>query len=343
MTEKRNETYYLTILSVLSAFSVVMLHTNGVFWQHPTGKLWVSSALIESFFYFAVPVFFMISGCNLIDYSQRYSTKIFFQKRLMKTFVPFLGWSLIGIIYRAIGGFTDWNPLHIVSNIFNTTYIDIYWFFPHLFAVYLCMPVLTRIQDKMRAFRYASLIGFIFLSILPFCATLLGIQYNTAYIPTVVNGYVFYAIFGYVLARTELKKGHRIAIYALGMVGFLAQLAGTLLLSTPEAIDSTFKGYINWPCFLQSSAVFVFVKYLYAHMEGKKTGEFVHRIVDWIAPRGLGIYLIHIYFVWELPERLHFSNGSIVWRTAGALFIFVVSTVCVSLLQKIPLVRKIVP
>ena len=343
MADKRNETYYLTVLSVLSTFSVVMLHTNGVFWEHPTGRLLVSSAWIESFFYYAVPVFFMISGCNLMDYSQRYSTKVFFQKRLVKTGIPFLGWSLVGLLYRVLDCYSDWNPLHILSNIFNSGYIAIYWFFPHLFAVYLCMPILTQIRDKQRVFRYASAVGFLFLSVLPFCATVLGISYNTALIPTVVNGYVLYAMLGYFLAQTELKPGQRTVIYALGLLGFLAQFLGTILLSTPETVDSTFKGYLNWPCVFQSSAVFVFVKYACAYEKGKKPEQLVRRVVDWAAPRGLGIYLIHIYFVWELPDMLHFNNGSILWRTLGAAAVFAVSTFCVSLLQKIPFVRRFVP
>lgn len=72
-----NKILYIDVLIVLSCISVVLLHANGIFWLHPNGALWISSNIIESVFYFAVPVFFMISGLTLIDYNKRYSTKIY--------------------------------------------------------------------------------------------------------------------------------------------------------------------------------------------------------------------------------------------------------------------------
>lgn len=59
---------YLTILSVISAIAVVMLHTNGCFWRFSYERYWFTANIIESVMYFAVPVFFMISGATLLDY-----------------------------------------------------------------------------------------------------------------------------------------------------------------------------------------------------------------------------------------------------------------------------------
>lgn len=54
---------------------------------------------IEALFYFAVPVFFMLTGATLINYRKRYGTGTFFKKRLLKTLVPFIIWSIIGICW----------------------------------------------------------------------------------------------------------------------------------------------------------------------------------------------------------------------------------------------------
>ena len=62
---------------------------------------WISANIIESIFYFAVPVFFMISGCTLIDYRNKYSTKIYFKKRINKTLIPFIIWSMLALLYIA--------------------------------------------------------------------------------------------------------------------------------------------------------------------------------------------------------------------------------------------------
>ena len=93
-----NKEYYIDTLTILSCIAVVYLHANGIFWTHPSGRLWLTSNVIESFFYFAVPVFFMISGATLLEYRQRYSTLTFIKKRFLRAFVPFISWSLFAIV-----------------------------------------------------------------------------------------------------------------------------------------------------------------------------------------------------------------------------------------------------
>lgn len=96
---KEDRIRWISMAQVSASFAVVMLHCNGVFWQFPTGRLWYTSNFIECFFYWAVPAFFMISGATLLDYQDRYSTSTFLKKRLLRTAVPFVAWSCIGIIY----------------------------------------------------------------------------------------------------------------------------------------------------------------------------------------------------------------------------------------------------
>lgn len=80
---------YITLLSVISAIAVVILHTNE-FWIFSTEKYWETANIIECVFYFAVPIFFMISGITLIDYRDRYDTKEFLKRRIKKTVIPFI-------------------------------------------------------------------------------------------------------------------------------------------------------------------------------------------------------------------------------------------------------------
>ena len=44
----------------------------------------------------------MISGATLIDYRERYTTIEFFKKRISKTLLPFLVWSVVGIVYNRL-------------------------------------------------------------------------------------------------------------------------------------------------------------------------------------------------------------------------------------------------
>ena len=82
--------FYITVLNVLSALAVVGLHTNGCFWEFSKERWWFTANIIESVLYFAVPVFFMITGATLLDYTKRCDTKTFFTRRLKKTVIPFV-------------------------------------------------------------------------------------------------------------------------------------------------------------------------------------------------------------------------------------------------------------
>ena len=163
---------YISVLSVIAAISVVILHTNGAFWQFSTERYWFTANIIECIFYFAVPVFFMISGATLIDYRERYDTKTFFKKRISKTLIPFICWSIIALVYQIYGHKSiDINTLDIktiYNGIVNTSYCGVYWFFPSLFCVYLCIPIFSAIEKSKRkeVFTYLFICGFIFNNLL---------------------------------------------------------------------------------------------------------------------------------------------------------------------------------
>lgn len=229
--KSREEMNYLSLLSVISCFSVVALHANGVVHQHPTGRLWISSLLIESIFYFAVPMFFMITGITLLDYNERYSTKEYFLKRIKKTVIPFFFWSIFAFSLNVVRGeVTDFNILHIIENIFTTKYLQVYWYFIPLFSTYLCIPLFANVKNKDNIFRYLLLIGTL-LTFLPLLCNLVGIQFNYSFVPTVINGYVYICLLGYELNKINLIFSQRLIVYITGLLGFVMLFFGTLFLT----------------------------------------------------------------------------------------------------------------
>ena len=80
-----NRIEYISLASVVSAIAVIYLHANGCFWNFSTSEYWFTANIIESVFYFAVPIFFMISGAMLIGFSDKYDLKTYFSKRIKKT------------------------------------------------------------------------------------------------------------------------------------------------------------------------------------------------------------------------------------------------------------------
>ena len=114
---------WLSLLSVFSCISVIMLHINSCYWWGDIKEnYWVSANIIESLFYFAAPCFFMITGATLIDYRDRYNTKDYFIKRIVKTVIPYFIWSFVGLGILIMANRIDpseVNFIYIINFIFS--------------------------------------------------------------------------------------------------------------------------------------------------------------------------------------------------------------------------------
>ena len=327
---------YIDFLSIVSAFAVVMLHANGIFWSHPAGRQWITSNCIEAMFYFAVPIFFMISGATLMDYREKYSTKEYFVRRAIRAGIPFLAWK-IGCVLAL--GHLPWG--HIVSRetafiflneLYNSSIIGVYWFFLPLFVIYLSIPFLASVREKRTNFGYV-----IAWSVLVMAAQLLidflkwktgvgaSLDLNMGKLSPVVSAYpLLYPLLGYWLATYEIPRKCRIAIYLLGFAGFLMLFAGTIYVTRPDGpISGMFKGYGNLPAVLQAAAVFLFVK----NIDFQKFPRAVLRLCEFVKPYTFFVFLSHFYFVLYVQQYPKVFS-TIYFRTFGSLGIF---TVCILL------------
>ena len=91
---------FVDILNIVCALAVVMLHTSLNVYVP-----WSFSLKLQAVFIFAVPVFFMISGMNLLGYRTKYSTKEFFFKRVRRVGTAFLLGSILCFAIACIVSF----------------------------------------------------------------------------------------------------------------------------------------------------------------------------------------------------------------------------------------------
>ena len=257
---------YIILLNVISAISVVFLHANGVFWTFSTDTYWFSANIIESVFYFAVPIFFMISGATLINYKERYSTSQFFIRRIKKTLIPFVIWSLIGLFYYLLTGkirVSNLNLEYVINGILGTSIINIYWFFPVLFCCYLCIPLFASVvvKERKKVFSYLAVACFIVNCLIPFINSIWHNRFEWPFSISVGSGYILYLLIGYLLNEYELKDIYKKITYICAVIGLLMHIIGTYYLSMNAGkIIQIFKGYNNVPCILYSVGIWVFFK-----------------------------------------------------------------------------------
>lgn len=336
---------YISFLSVFASLAVVFLHVNACFWNFSKDFYWITANLIESVFYFAVPIFFMITGATLLDYRDRYSTKVFVKKRIEKTVIPFVVWSIIGLLYMIIlnpNSYQNITMKMLIEQFMNTQIISIYWFFIPLFSVYLSIPVLSLIPKIKRKniFIYLIISCFITISLLPFFCMLFNIQYNFSLEIAVGGGYILYVILGYYLSHYDISKKTRYIIYFLSLIGLIIHAGGTYYLSMQnDSISTVFKGYLNVPCVLYSIGVFVFFKYNNLSLFHSKVASLVEKMTSYT----FGIYLIHFYVIDLVVRILNINICSIVYRLVAPFIIFFASIIIIYIVRNIPLINKIFP
>ena len=335
---------YLSVLSVIACLSVLCLHINSGYWTYRNNFLWYCSNLIECLFYFAAPVFFMITGATLIDYNKRYSTRQYAKKRLTRVGIPFLFWSVFGLLFRLIAGDITWGSLtlrSVINSLVNTRYMTIYWFFISLFVLYLAIPLFSNVADekKRTVFGYLIAVGFTLNAFLPLLFNLLHLEYNQNLMFGVCSEPLLYALLGYYIDRYEIPKTWRTGIYAAGIAGLLIHLFGTALLShSAGQVITIFKGYGNVPCILYAVAIFTLFKYT----DKTRVMAFLEKLVKPLSDCTFGIYLTHMFAletVIKVSDRVAFGLPLRILLEAVALVLVIA---LVKLLTKIPYVRRIV-
>jgi surface polysaccharide O-acyltransferase-like enzyme len=191
--KQQTQLEFINFASVCSALSVVFLHANNCFWHfNSTARYWKTANIIECLFYFAVPVFFMISGATLIDYNKRYNLKTYFSKRINKTFIPYIVWSFLGLLFQVIYiksiPLSKISPKFLLNGLFTGTLVRVYWFFIPLFCIYLSIPLISEIpeQKRKKTFTYIIIIQFVFGALIPFINSVFNLKIQYSFLELVI-------------------------------------------------------------------------------------------------------------------------------------------------------------
>ena len=362
LTNRNSNIVYISVMNVIAAVSVVILHANVSFWLDRSKPYWATANVIESVFYFAVPVFFMLSGATLIDYQERYSTKEFFKKRVKKALIPFLAWSVVGLLWAhrkvlwamLVGQPNNglkWTFLSVTDGIVNTKFRDIYWFFIPLFCIYLIIPLFASVnkEKRVKVFTYICAVALVINFVIPFGLSLLKryaqIDFGWTYKIYVGFEYLYFVLVGYVIHKREIKLKFRLIIYALALVGLLTHILGTYFETKADPngyVVSFYKGYYNLPCVLYSTGIFLLVKQLAGRIKSQKAIKAFGFLQGYTFP----IYLIHRYFLDVFEENLRLvklERASLLYVLLATVLALILSILTTMLLRKIPVLRHIVP
>lgn len=334
---------YISILNVLACIGVVILHTFET--GYTSDANFVFEVLIRAIAYCAVPVFFMITGATLIDYRERYDTKTFFKKRLLKVIIPLIIWSIIYFIINFFKGKFSINDLSfkfVFEYFFLVKTNPIFWFFVVIIGIYLAIPVISLIpqESRRKAFLYIIIITFVFNQFLPDLLYHLNLNYNyDLKFPLTYSGWISFIFIGYYIDKYEIVKKHRVIIYVLGIIGFLTMVVPTIFISYHKNEScSWFDEYYDAPCVLYSASVFLFFK---SKINNNQIVTKIMPFFNFVAPTTLGIYVLHIAIRDFL--RYFYTYSYFGMNLVLTLSILTICFIVVKIVQKIPGLRRIFP
>lgn len=334
---------YISILNVLACIGVVILHTFET--GYTSDANFVFEVLIRAIAYCAVPVFFMITGATLIDYRERYDTKTFFKKRLLKVIIPLIIWSIIYFIINFFKGKFSINDLSfkfVFEYFFLVKTNPIFWFFVVIIGIYLAIPVISLIpqESRRKAFLYIIIITFVFNQFLPDLLYHLNLNYNyDLKFPLTYSGWISFIFIGYYIDKYEIVKKHRVIIYVLGIIGFLTMVVPTIFISYHKNEScSWFDEHYDAPCVLYSASVFLFFK---SKINNNQIVTKIMPFFNFVAPTTLGIYVLHIAIRDFL--RYFYTYSYFGMNLVLTLSILTICFIVVKIVQKIPGLRHIFP
>lgn len=224
---KDQRVMWLDVLRMITIFAVVFLHVSATeVYSLTMDYAWYVSAVYDGMVRWVVPVFVMISGSLFLRPEKVVGIHDVLRKyipRLLKVYIFWwIFYALLRIFICFIGSGNlslKWESLAPQSHL---------WFLPMLAGVYLLIPFLRVVAADMRLLRFSLILWGCYMllsfSLLPEIP-----QISQLFVMNKLVGFAGYFLLGYYLTKLNLNRKQANGVYALGIMGFMITVTGTLI------------------------------------------------------------------------------------------------------------------
>ncbi len=345
----KNRYLWVDLIRIIAIFAVVAIHVDnfGFAWNKISWIDWWMSNVYNAMIRFAVPILFILSGYLLLDKQE--DDRIFFSKRFSKVVIPLVAWSMIYMVfannYNIFSIFTvDFVQKFLSNKIFYHLY-----FLYYIIGLYLITPLLRRIlaHANMSDIRYYLTLWFLFTPV----NQLIGFfGYNIGIPVEAATGNLGLYIIGYAIKKTQITDK---LIYLSGVIvatSLMIMIFGSYIMSMNSGKFDTFLTSTSITQTTYAICLFILLRKALDHMTLTTSCMNIENIISAVAEASMGIYLVH-------PILLHYIQhglfgvfllspsflSPIISVPLVTVLLFVVSLIIIIIMQKIPLIRKIVP
>lgn len=281
-------TYWVDCSRVLSAFSVVLLHTSARLVAEPgaagTASWWLGN-IVDAMVRWCVPVFIMITGSLLLANPVASAGK-FYRHRMGRLLIPLMFWTLLYSAYSVLSNNVTVSDAirHVILGIpFNHM-----WYLYMLLGLYLVVPLLVRLVSRITRQQLLWVIvllltlGAVFQFVIPLQITGTFLDMFPSYIGYFLGGY-------YMASGTQKPIKPILPFIGFVVCGLVVALLTALMIPiVPNAWDITYN-YLNPLVIVMSFCLFYAMQTL--GNDSNNARRLPTEAVKYLAPLTLGIYL----------------------------------------------------
>ncbi len=336
----------LDFLRILSMLLVIIIHLSNYYcrrYSDISTSSYLGATIYNAISRVSVPIFFMISGSLILG--QNYEKEKYI-KKIKRFVIVLISWNIIYIL---------WNKFYM--NIDITSFKDIIsliikpvkahlWFLYAILGLYIITPFIQNMLKNMdnnleNLFIKLWLIfsGFYYI-IKIIIQSLLHINFEVIYpIPLVqATYYLGYYIVGYILYKRitpEYKKYERLSTLLLVLCSLITISATFIISLLKGKYFELLFGYRS--IFIIISSLCVYSLILINKDKFEDTNIF-----EKLSPYSFGVYLFHVIPFNILTENINILKiNSFIGVPLFSFLVFIVTLPCVYLLNKIPIIKKI--
>ena len=267
--------------------------------------------------------------------------KNFFRKRCLKVLIPWIAWTLIYMIYDFTLNVVRISSFSSLIHFFFRVFLSSFWFLPMIFSLYLLTPLFRIFVKHATIFDnyYFISLWFLIASVLPFLfnsSLFPRWEANAILSPIYYSGYF---LLGHILIKQKFLKIKN--LFALFIIGFSPFIISILPFNT-GLIQEFSSGFLFPGTVITSIFLFNFLLIASQRLE-KSTGKPVRKFITAVSSASFGVYLIHTILINIFGEKilnfLHAIHGEVLLTPIA----FSLLTILIYLLQKIPVLKKLVP
>lgn len=330
----------LDFIRLIAILLVICIHVSAKGFALMDQRHWWAVNTYESISRISVPLFFMVTGALLLPRECSISSIL---SRSWRILVPLFCWSALYLLWFKYTGtsYDAWIP-----RILRAPVVAHLWYLYTLLGAYLFLPVMSGFfqANQLKMLIFVMGVWFVGASVVPTVFSITQKEYvgiNWGFLSL----YAGYIVIGATLYKKIVFRKTPLLVASLIWLACTVATAGfTWLRSTQLAqANETFYAYTSPFVALGAAAAFVALREI-TRIE-ISNWRFIRPILSPLSRVNFGVYLVHVMVIFALDINGFDYNFTNPWVAIPAVtvVVFFVSALIVAAIQKLPVVRAMVP